>query len=70
MLCPAESRERCFKLGYFRAVDELAMGEYAGNRLVDRFAEPAPLRADIDEWHGFCEHMLVHGAFDGFGAGD
>src|SRR6185369_16939349 len=48
---------------HLRPVDELAMGEHAADRLVDRLAEPAPLRADIDEGHGFRRHVLVHGVF-------
>ena len=63
MLCAAEGREFRLELRHFRAVDELAMRQHAGNRLIDGFAEPAALRADIDEGHGFCEHVLVHGAF-------
>jgi hypothetical protein len=39
------------------------MGEHTGDRLIDGFAEPAALRADIDKGHGFCGHVLVHGAF-------
>ena len=27
--------------------------EHAGDRLVDGFAEPAALRGDVDEGHGF-----------------
>jgi hypothetical protein len=63
MLYPAEGRKRCLKLGHFRTVDELAMGEHPPDRIIDGFAEPAALRTDVDKWHGFCEHMLVHDAF-------
>ena len=40
------------------------MGEHAGHRLIDGLAEPAALRADVDEGHGFYGRVLVHGAFD------
>jgi hypothetical protein len=49
---------------HFRAVDELAMGEHAGNGLIDGLAEPLALRGDIDEGDGFWAHALVHGAFE------
>ena len=70
MLRTAVSREFRFELGDFRTVDELAMGEHFGNRLIDRFAEPAALRREVDEWYGFWTQMLVrqvlvHGALQG-----
>ena len=34
------------------------------DRLVDRLAEPAALRGDVDEGNGFWTHVLVHGAFE------
>jgi hypothetical protein len=49
---------------HFRAIDELAMGEHAGNGLIDGFAEPLSLGRDIDEGNGFWAHVLVHGAFE------
>jgi hypothetical protein len=45
-------------------LDELAVGEHAGHRVIDRLAEPATLRDDIDKGHGFYGRVLVHGAFD------
>src|SRR5258708_19298019 len=47
----------------FRPADELAVIEHPFGRDIDRFAEPAALRADIDKGRGFWGHMLVHGAF-------
>ena len=62
----AEIRESGLELGHFRAVDELAMSKHPSDGLVDGFAEPAALGADIDEGHGFERHMLVHGALRKF----
>src|SRR5204862_3026858 len=62
VLGAGESRELCLELGDLRAIDELAMVEHAGHRVVDRFAEPAPLGGDVDEGHGRGGEMLVHGA--------
>src|SRR5207244_2440376 len=58
-----EFGKRLLQRGDFRAVDELAVSEHAADRLVDRLAEPAPLRADIDEGDRFGGHVLVHDAF-------
>ena len=58
--------ERGLQRGHFRTVDELAMREHAGNRLIDRCAEPAALRDDVDERYGFWTQVLVHGALRGF----
>jgi hypothetical protein len=69
MLCAAERREFGFELRYFRAIDELAMREHTPDRIIDRFAEPPALRADIDERHGVWTKMLVHGALQGLGTG-
>ena len=54
--------ERLLQRRHLRAADELAVGEHAADCLVDRFAEPAALRADIEEGHGFGGHVLVHDA--------
>ena len=64
-LAPLNAASAGLELGHFRPVDELAMGEHAGNRLIDGFAEPAALRGDVDEGHGFGTQMLVHGALRG-----
>ena len=64
-LAPLKVRERRLQRGHFRTVDELAMGEHAGDRLIDGFAEPAALRGEVDERNGFWAHMLVHGALQG-----
>ena len=69
MLGAAEGRERGLELRHFRAVDELAMREHARDRLIDRFAEPAALRGDVDEGNGFGTQMLVHGALQGLRTG-
>ena len=65
----AEVGECGLELGHFRTVDELAMREHAGNRLIDRAAEPAALRGDVDEGYGFWTQMLVHGALRGLRMG-
>src|ERR1700686_4877090 len=69
MLCPAEGRKRGLELPHFRSVDELAMGEHAGNRLIDGTAEPTALRGDVDEGNGIWTEVLVHGALRGWRAG-
>ena len=58
----AEFGEFGLELGHFRAVDELAVVEHAGNRLIDGSAEPAALRGEVDEGQGFWTKVLVHGA--------
>ncbi len=62
MLGAAEGRQRGLELRHFRTVDELAMREHAGNRLIDGTAEPAALRGDVDEGNGIWTQVLVHGA--------
>src|SRR3981189_15912 len=62
---PAESRKRSLELSDFRTVDELAMGEHAGHRLIDGFAEPAAPRGGGDKWDGVWTQVLVHGALQG-----
>src|SRR5882724_6048302 len=69
MLRPAEGRKRGLELPHFRAVDELAMGEHAGDRLIDGMAEPTALRGDVDEGNGIWTEVLVHGALRGWRAG-
>jgi hypothetical protein len=69
MLCAAKRRKLGLKLRHFRTVDELAMREHPSDRIIDRFAEPPALRADIDERHGIWTKMLVHGALQGLGTG-
>src|SRR5258708_30768012 len=64
-LFPYTTLFRSLERGDFRAVDELAMVEHAGDRLIDGFAEPPALRGDIDEGNGIWTHMLVHGALQG-----
>ena len=44
-----EFGEQLFELRHFRSVDELAMGQHAPDRFIDRCAEPAALCADVDE---------------------
>src|SRR5258708_3499897 len=56
------SGKHLLQLRDFRPADELAVIEHPFGRDIDRFAEPAALRADIDKGHGFWGH-LVHGAF-------
>jgi hypothetical protein len=62
MLGAAEGGKLRLELRHFRAVDELAVREHAGNRFIDCLAEPLALRADIDEGNRLCTQMLVHGA--------
>ena len=69
MLRAAEGRKLGLQLRHFGAVDELAMREHAPDRVIDRFAEPPTLRADIDERHGVGTKMLIHGALYGLGSG-
>ncbi len=69
MLGAAERGERRLELGHFRTIDELAMVEHAGDRLIDGFAEPAALRGNVDEGNGIGTQMLVHGALQGLRAG-
>ena len=52
-LAPENAASCGLERRHFRAVDELAMGEHAGNGLIDRLAEPPALRGDIDEGNGF-----------------
>jgi hypothetical protein len=59
---PGECGEFGLELDDFGTIDELAMGEYAGNRLIDGLAEPAALRGDVDEGQRFRTKVLVHGA--------
>ena len=54
-------RKLLLELGNFGAVDELTMIENALHGGIERVAEPAALRGDIDEWNGFGTQMLVHG---------
>ena len=69
MLGAAEGCERSLELRHLRTIDELAMGEHPGDRLIDGFAEPAALRGEVDEGYGFRTQVLVHGALQGFGMG-
>ena len=46
---PQKAASSASSLRDLRTVDELAMGEHAGSRLVDGFAEPAALRGEVDE---------------------
>ncbi len=46
----AECRKLSLQSPYFRPLDKLAMREHAGNRGVDRGAEPTALRGNVDEW--------------------
>ena len=45
----AERRKFGLERAHLRSVDELAMREHAGDRVVDGAAEPAALRGDVDE---------------------
>ena len=49
MLGAAEGGELGLERPHFRAHDELAMIEHARDGAIDRLAQPAALRADIDE---------------------
>ncbi|MET4759828.1 hypothetical protein ABH970_000200 [Bradyrhizobium ottawaense] len=60
MLGTTVGSELLLELGDFRAIDELAMVENALDRGIQRSAEPAALRADVDEGNGFGTQMLVH----------
>ena len=62
MLRATKTCEFCFEPRHFGTVDELAMPEHTGNRLVDGFAEPSTLGGQIDERNGFETQVLVHGA--------
>src|SRR6202035_5439488 len=48
--CAAESRKLGFDRAYFRALDELAMGEHPRNRVINGAPEAAALCRDVDEW--------------------
>ena len=45
----AERRKLGLERPHLRPLDELAMREHAGNRIVDGAAEAAALRGDVDE---------------------
>ena len=66
MLGAGKGREISLELRHLRAVDELAVIEHAGHRLIDRSAEPLALRADVDEGNGLRTQLLIHGGLRGF----
>ena len=49
MACAAECREFGLERPHLRSLDELTMRKHPGNRIVDRAAEPAALRGNVDE---------------------
>jgi hypothetical protein len=49
MTRPAEGRELALERADFRTENELAMGQYARDGVIDGAAEPAALRSNIDE---------------------
>ena len=49
MTRPAEGRELALERTDFRTENELAMGQYARDGVIDGAAEPAALRSNIDE---------------------
>jgi len=60
MPCAAKVGKRSLKLSHFRTIDELAVREHAGDRLIDRLTKPAALCGDIDEGNRIWTQVLVH----------
>ena len=62
MAAPQNAARSALEGAHFRAVDELAMRQHARYRVIDRAAETAALRRDVDERNRpfFKASMLVH----------
>ena len=61
MLGAGIGRKLLLELEHLGPVDELAMIEHALDGGIERGAEPAALRGDVDEGNRFGAQMLVHG---------